>query len=62
MIENLTKDIVSRRVSPKEIQSRFCEICKTIRENKLICSMHIDIYPAIAPASVCPDLGHEDKQ
>lgn len=60
MIDDLTKDIVSERITPKEIQSRFCKICKTIRESKLICSMHEDIYPAIAPASECPDLRQED--
>lgn len=38
MIDDLTEDIVSRRIEPKEIQSKFCEICKTIRENKLIYS------------------------
>ena len=60
MIDDLTKDIVSGRIGSKEIQSRFCEICKTIRENKLICSMHEEIYPGIAPASVCPDLRQDD--
>ena len=56
MIDDLTKDIVSGKIDPKGMQSRFCEICKMIRKNKLICSMHKEIYPAIAPASECPDL------
>ena len=56
MIDELTNDIVSGRIEPKGIQTRFCKICKTIRKMKLICSLHEDIYPAIAPASICPDL------
>ena len=55
-IDDLTREIAAERLNAKEIQSRFCEICKAIRENRLICSIHEEIYPAIAPASVCPDL------
>jgi len=60
MIDDLTRDIAAERLNAKEIQSRFCEICKIIRGSKLICSMHEDIYPAIAPASECPDLRQKD--
>ena len=45
MIEDLTKDISLGKIGAKKIQSRFCEICKTIRKKRLICDMHEDIYP-----------------
>jgi len=55
MIDDLTKDIVSERMSPKQIQSKFCEICKNIRESRVICYLHEEIYPQIAPCLKCPD-------
>ena len=60
MIDDLTSDIVSKNIDAKEIQAWFCEICRIIRKKGLICSLHEDLYPAIAPASVCPDL-RKDK-
>jgi len=56
MIDDLTKDIAAERITPKEMQSRICSICKNARNSKIICHLHEEIYPAIAPASVCPDL------
>lgn len=55
MIDNLTKDIVSERMNSKEIQSKFCAICKSVRESKIICRLHEDIYPSIVPCSECPN-------
>jgi len=55
MIDNLTKDIAAERITPKEIQTRFCSICKSVRESKTICHLHEDIYPSIAPCSECPN-------
>jgi predicted transcriptional regulator len=55
MIDNLTRDIVVKGITPKEIQSRFCSICKTVRESKTICHLHEGIYPSIAPCSECPN-------
>ena len=54
MIDDLTKDIASERIEPKEIQAKFCAICKTVRESKTICHLHEGIYPSIAPCSECP--------
>ena len=56
MIDDLTKDIAAERLDAKEMQSRICSICKFIRKNKLICSLHEEIYPLIVPRSECPDL------
>lgn len=52
MIDSLTKEIVSG-MDPKQIHSRFCEICKAIRKNRLVCDLHQESYPEIAPCSGC---------
>lgn len=53
MITDLTKDIVDKKIFPKEVNQRFCEICKKLRNSRLICKMHEDIYPSIAPCDEC---------
>jgi len=53
IIHDLTKDIVDKKIDAKEINRRFCKICKRIRESRLICKMHEDIYPSIAPCEEC---------
>jgi len=55
MIDNLTRDIAAERLNAKEIQSKFCSICKSVRESKAICRLHEEIYPLIAPCSECPE-------
>jgi len=53
MIDDLTKDIVDKKINAKEINQGFCEICKEIRKKRLICKLHEDIYPSIAPCKEC---------
>jgi len=53
IIDQLTKDIVDKKINSKEINKRFCEICKIIRKKHLICKIHEDIYPSIAPCQEC---------
>lgn len=53
MIDEMTKDIATGKMRPRELQSKFCEICKTIRKNKIICYLHEEIYPSIVPCSEC---------
>ena len=55
MIDDLTKDIAAEKLNPKEIQSKFCNICKTIRSSRVICHLHEEIYPSIAPCLECPE-------
>ncbi len=53
MIDELTKNIVDKRMDGKEINQAFCNICKKIRKTRIICGLHEDIYPSIAPCSEC---------
>ena len=55
MINTLTKDIAAERLNAKEVQSRFCSICKSVRESKAICRLHEEIYPSIIPCYECPE-------
>jgi len=54
MIGKITKDINSGRLNARQVQAEFCNICKKIRESKILCSMHEEIYPSIAPCHECP--------
>jgi len=53
MITDLTKNIVDKTFSSRKINESFCQICKKIREKKLICKLHEEIYPSIAPCGDC---------
>ncbi|MEM5793391.1 MAG: hypothetical protein QXY45_03505 [Candidatus Aenigmatarchaeota archaeon] len=53
MITDLTRDIVNKSINSKEINKRFCIICKKIREKKIICKIHEEICPSIAPCEKC---------
>jgi len=54
MIDELTKDIAFGKLNSKEIQIKFCKICRNIRESKVVCHLHEEIYPSIAPCDKCP--------
>ena len=45
--------IASKKVEPREIHERFCEICKMIRSRKLICENHEKASPNITPCNLC---------
>lgn len=55
MIDDLSKDIIHEKVRPKELQLKFCKICKSVRESRIICHLHQEMYPFIAPCSECPE-------
>jgi hypothetical protein len=55
MIEDLAYSIVNKNIKHKEIQLRFCEICKSIRQSRIICRLHEEMYPQIAPCIKCPE-------
>jgi hypothetical protein len=55
MIEDLAYNIVNKNIKHKEIQIKFCEICKNVRQSKIICRLHEEMYPQIAPCIKCPE-------
>lgn len=54
IIDDLTEQIYERKLTPDQILLSFCNICKKVRENRIICSLHEEIYPQIAPCLKCP--------
>ena len=54
MIDVLTEKIYDGKLTPVQILSSFCNICKKVRESRIICSLHEQIYPQIAPCLKCP--------
>ncbi len=55
MIDDLSKDIMHGKVRPGDLQLKFCKICKSVRESRIICHLHEEMYPSIAPCSECPE-------
>jgi len=55
MIDDFSRDIVHEKIKPKEFQLKICGICKSIRKNRLICHLHEEMYPSIAPCSICTE-------
>jgi len=52
-IKKMSEEIASGNAKPIQLQKRFCEICGTIRKERIICQMHKDVYPGIAPCNLC---------
>ena len=55
MIDDLSRDMVHEKLKSKDLQVRMCGICKNVRKNKVICHLHKEMCPSIAPCSVCPE-------
>lgn len=55
MIDDLAKEIVAEKITPRGIQTQFCNICKKVREKGIACELHERTYPSIAPCRECPE-------
>jgi len=40
LVKNLSKNIASGKMNPQKIHEELCRICKSIREEKMICKLH----------------------
>jgi predicted transcriptional regulator len=52
-VKELAHDMVTKEMKSDELHVRFCEICKTIRAEHLLCKLHKDSYPAMDACDVC---------
>lgn len=52
-IKSLAKKIATGEIKPSEIHKKFCDICVTIRKEKIVCRMHEKIYPSITSCKIC---------
>jgi len=55
MIDDLSRDMIHEKIKPKKLQLRICEICKAVRKNRVICHLHEEMYPSIAPCTICSE-------
>lgn len=46
-IENLADTLARDNLSPMGFMSAFCEICKTVRAKKMLCSLHKTFDPSV---------------
>jgi len=52
-IKKLSNSIATGKLKSKHIHLKICELCTEIRKNKLICKIHEDSYPILAPCKYC---------
>lgn len=53
VIKKLSADIASGDVKATQIVKRFCDICKMVRKEKIICKMHENAYPGLDSCDIC---------
>jgi predicted transcriptional regulator len=55
MIDSVASRSASGEMSPEEISSEFCSICKLMRKQGLACEFHRKMYPSLENCTVCMD-------
>lgn len=53
MIKELANEIQSDKIKPDRMIVRLCEICKAIREERLICQLHTKAYSSLQGCQIC---------
>jgi len=56
MATNVASRIATQSFSPFEAMLKFCELCKTLRTNDLVCDMHKGFINVPAACDVCQSL------
>lgn len=52
-IEDFVDRIASGELKSIKILDSFCNICKTIRRRKLLCDIHIKVFPDLKECKIC---------
>ena len=52
-IKQLAEKIVSKDLTAFELSKEFCDICKCVRKNKIICSLHHKEYSQLKECDIC---------
>ena len=52
-INELAEGIAKGEVVSDQITLRFCEICKLMVKQGMICKLHRDMYPSLSSCSIC---------
>ena len=52
-INELAEAIAKGEITPDQTTLRFCEICKLMVKEGLICKLHRDMYPSLSACCIC---------
>jgi len=52
-LKDLAKDIAEGDLDSTYIHKRICDICKSIREEGIICKLHEDSCPSLTHCDIC---------
>jgi predicted transcriptional regulator len=55
MIDSIAANTASGKLSPEEISSEFCSVCKFMRKEGLACEFHRRMYPSLENCTICMD-------
>jgi len=47
MVENVADSLANGGLSPMNFMSAFCEICRTVRAKRMMCSLHKTFDPSV---------------
>lgn len=53
IIKELAREIAMTEMDPRRLHKKFCEICKNIRKEGLICKLHEDACPTMCECDIC---------
>jgi len=54
-IDIFVEDIAAGKTNSLKMLNDFCGICKSIRKKKLLCDIHIKIFPDMKDCRICLD-------
>lgn len=52
-INELAEDIAKGETNTEQTTLRFCQICRLMLKEGLICKLHRDMYPSLGTCSIC---------
>ena len=52
-VRSLAEEVAHGEINGMRVHEKICEICKTVREEGLICKIHGESYPLIMPCKIC---------
>lgn len=52
-VKSLAEEVAREKISGVQVHEKICDICKTVREEGIICKIHGEAYPSIGPCKIC---------
>jgi len=54
-ISSLAEGVAKEEIKADQVTLRFCEICRLMLKEGIICKLHRDMYPSLSACNVCMD-------